>query len=87
MLEGGAAKAPADPTRDGYTFSGWDKDFSKVTSDLTVTATWTKIAAPAPAVKAPTGGTVRSDGFLVILAGTLVVAGLAIQRLRVRRSA
>jgi hypothetical protein len=36
--EGKAATAPADPSREGYTFIGWDKDFSYVTSDLVVTA-------------------------------------------------
>ena len=36
-----AAKAPADPTREGYTFTGWDKDFSSITSDLTVNAQYT----------------------------------------------
>ena len=46
---GKAATAPADPKRSGYTFAGWDKDFSKVTSDMTVTAKWNKV--PAPAVK------------------------------------
>ena len=35
---GAAATAPNDPTRTGYTFTGWDKDFSNVTEDLTVTA-------------------------------------------------
>ena len=39
---GKAATAPADPTRKGYTFDGWDTDFSNVTSDLTVTAKWKK---------------------------------------------
>ena len=38
---GSAATAPSDPTREGYTFSGWDKSFSSVTSDLTVTAQYT----------------------------------------------
>ncbi|MCL1874782.1 MAG: InlB B-repeat-containing protein [Synergistaceae bacterium] len=32
--------APADPVRPGYTFAGWDKDFTSITSDLTVTATY-----------------------------------------------
>ena len=32
------AVAPADPIREGYTFTGWDVDFTDVTSDLTVTA-------------------------------------------------
>ena len=35
---GTAATAPADPVREGYTFTGWDKDFTNVQSDLTVTA-------------------------------------------------
>ena len=33
-----AATAPASPAFTGYTFTGWDKSFDKVTSDLTVTA-------------------------------------------------
>ncbi len=32
------ATAPADPTRIGYTFTGWDSDYSAVTADMTVTA-------------------------------------------------
>ena len=35
---GSAATPPANPTREGYTFTGWDKDFSNITGDLTVTA-------------------------------------------------
>ena len=38
---GGVAAAP-EVTRDGYTFTGWDKDFTKVTADMTVTASWKK---------------------------------------------
>ena len=36
--EGASAIAPANPTREGYTFIGWDKEFSNVTEDLVVTA-------------------------------------------------
>ena len=46
--KGKAATAPKDPVREGYTFKGWDKDFSKITSDLTVSAVWKKNAAPSP---------------------------------------
>ena len=35
---GEAATAPDAPTREGYTFIGWDKDFSSVIEDMTVTA-------------------------------------------------
>lgn len=39
---GAAAIAPADPMREGYTFAGWDKDFSNIQSDLIVTAQYTR---------------------------------------------
>ena len=35
---GTAATAPANPSREGYTFIGWDQDFSNVTEDMTITA-------------------------------------------------
>ena len=38
VQHGGDAEAPADPTRTGYTFTGWDKVFTNVTADLVVTA-------------------------------------------------
>lgn len=38
---GGGAAAP-EVVRDGYTFTGWDKDFTKVAADMTVTALWKK---------------------------------------------
>lgn len=40
VKEGGEAKAPSAPKLDGYTFTGWDADFTNVTGDLTVNATW-----------------------------------------------
>ena len=36
--EGKAATAPENPTREGYDFTGWDKDFSKVEANLEVIA-------------------------------------------------
>ncbi|MDR1014976.1 MAG: InlB B-repeat-containing protein, partial [Coriobacteriales bacterium] len=38
VSHGSAAPAPAAPVRTGHAFTGWDKTFSNVTSDLTVTA-------------------------------------------------
>jgi hypothetical protein len=49
VISGGAAVAPT-VARSGYDFAGWDKAFSSVMSDLTVTAQWT-----------PTGGNNNND--------------------------
>jgi uncharacterized repeat protein (TIGR02543 family) len=38
IAHGGAATAPQDPSREGYTFTGWDQSFSMVVSDMTITA-------------------------------------------------
>ena len=51
--KGGSATAPAAPTRSGYTFIGWDKSFSNVTSDLIVTAQY-EIQSSDPALKVAT---------------------------------
>ncbi|MBO4848645.1 MAG: InlB B-repeat-containing protein [Clostridia bacterium] len=40
---GGAATAPEPPERDGYTFIGWDGDYSCVTQDITVTALYEQV--------------------------------------------
>ena len=39
IIDGNAATAPA-VTKDGFSFEGWNTDFSAVTSDLTVIAQW-----------------------------------------------
>ena len=40
VTDGEAAVPPEDPAREGYTFIGWDTDFSYVTANLTVIAQW-----------------------------------------------
>ena len=46
VIYGGAATAPPDPTRDGFTFQGWDTSFDYVTQDLIVTALYDPIPGP-----------------------------------------
>lgn len=42
MVDAGlSAEAPSNPNREGYNFSGWDKSFEDISSDLTVAATYT----------------------------------------------
>lgn len=43
IVEGDSATAPANPTREGYEFTGWDTDFSNVTSNLVVRALYNKL--------------------------------------------
>lgn len=40
VTHGSAVTAPEVPKKDGKTFAKWDKDFSKVTSDLTINAVY-----------------------------------------------
>lgn len=40
LHNGEDATAPEEPERTGYQFTGWDKDFTNVTSDLTVKAVY-----------------------------------------------
>lgn len=54
VQHGAAADAPPDPVREGYTFTGWDVDFSHVTSDVSVTALYAINRYPVTAVV--TGG-------------------------------
>ena len=42
----GKATAPKEPTKDGYTFKGWDVEFDDITGDLVVKALWEKNPEP-----------------------------------------
>ena len=60
---GSSATPPADPERNGYTFTGWDRSYSNVTSNITVTATYSQNVTVTPvmtvsSVVAQPGGTV-----------------------------
>ena len=46
VAAGKSATAPAAPDREGYVFSKWDKTFTNVTSNMIVTAQYTKITNP-----------------------------------------
>ena len=60
VVEGEAASAPADPEREGYTFIGWDTEFTHVYSDLTVTALYEQNETPSEYLK----GDVNCDGIV-----------------------
>jgi uncharacterized repeat protein (TIGR02543 family) len=63
---GGSATAPANPTRTGYTFTGWSPAYNNIVSDLTVTAQYSQNGggstttpskpspSPSPSPKPPT---------------------------------
>ena len=82
VAEGGAAIAPI-VERSGYTFTGWDKTFTNVTSGMTVTAQWTPRSSGTGSVSTsytvtfdPSGGTHTGGGALVqtVNAGSAAVA-------------
>lgn len=51
---GKAAKNPVQPTRSGYTFTGWDRDFDNIIADIVVTAQFKKNKGSSPEPDEPT---------------------------------
>jgi len=41
VTKGGSATPPANPTKPGYVFLGWDKTFGNIDGDITVAPKWT----------------------------------------------
>ena len=75
---GKSATAPAAPSRPGYQFTGWDRDYSSVTSDLVVTAQYQKIAAPTILVSNVTAKAGQSIEVPILLLNNPGVAGAKI---------
>lgn len=46
VTSGGSATPPQDPVRAGYTFTGWSGNYTNVTSDVIVTATYAASTSP-----------------------------------------
>ncbi len=42
VASGGSATPPPNPTRDGYTFSGWSENYTNVTADVDIIAQYTQ---------------------------------------------
>jgi uncharacterized repeat protein (TIGR02543 family) len=40
VKEGSVATAPKNPTREGYDFLGWNKEYTNITEDIEITATY-----------------------------------------------
>lgn len=77
---GANATAPANPTREGYTFTGWSGKYMGVTGNSTVTATYTQNAAPAEFFTFASGADTtyisidETNGYLVFKAGANTAA-------------
>jgi len=50
---GANATAPANPTRPGYNFIGWDRGYSNITSNITVRALYNPVTTPPPYIPGP----------------------------------
>jgi len=66
---GGSATPPANPARTGYTFAGWSGSYTNVTSDRTITATYT-INTYTITASAGTGGSISPSGTIVVNYGS-----------------
>lgn len=71
VSHGSAATPPDDPTRTGYTFTGWDTDLSNVTGNLTVTAQY-RISTYTVTPSAGEGGSIDPDEARTVNHGEII---------------
>lgn len=60
VTAGGFASAP-EVSRSGYTFTGWDKEFNNVTSNLTIKANWSQNSSDTDNGSSSGGGSSSGD--------------------------
>ena len=56
-----AAAAPAQPSREGFMFTGWDTAFDAVNADITITAQYEEIIVAGDEEIPDTGGTIQDE--------------------------
>ena len=67
MVEyGSAAVAPADPVREGYTFTGWNRKFDKIVRNLDVMATYEKLPESSSSIEVSFSSVVPESSSSVI---------------------
>jgi len=76
-----SATAPITPAREGYIFTGWDVDYSNVTSDLTVTAMY-KENTPIHNPTAKTTFAILQTGESIQIVGTSQATPISIYNLQ-----
>lgn len=83
------ATAPADPEREGYKFQGWDGDYTNVTKDVTIKASWTvpdkaetQVASAQAENQAPESGDYAKTGSntlgWILFAGAFMVLAVSV---------
>ncbi len=55
VKKGESATAPIDPTREGYIFAGWEKEFTSITSDIVVIAQYRELTGPTIVISKASG--------------------------------
>jgi fimbrial isopeptide formation D2 family protein/uncharacterized repeat protein (TIGR02543 family) len=77
VIDGGSAIPPANPTRQGYTFTGWDQDYTRVTRDMVIHAVYAQVQI-VPDPPTPEAGSWALINLILTILGTLASLGMII---------